>query len=103
MLTAQHIDVSHFSHRRADIPEDELRKLVQNSTSYADVMRGLGLEATSTDRASGTDRPAGSLRTDGQSPTAPIWLSHLGQGPVLVTGVTIAGRTCDICAPTAMH
>jgi predicted RNA-binding Zn-ribbon protein involved in translation (DUF1610 family) len=48
MLAAQHIDVSHFSHRRAAIPEDELRNLVQNSTSYADVLRGLGLEVNDT-------------------------------------------------------
>ncbi|WP_328747797.1 HNH endonuclease [Streptomyces sp. NBC_00285] len=48
MLAAQHIDVSHFSHRRAATPEGELRNLVQNSTSYADVMRGLGLEVNDT-------------------------------------------------------
>ncbi|WP_406126426.1 HNH endonuclease [Streptomyces canus] len=48
MLAAQHIDVSNFSHRRAAIPEGELRNLVQNSTSYADVMRGLSLEVNDT-------------------------------------------------------
>ncbi|MFF5012478.1 HNH endonuclease [Streptomyces sp. NPDC001165] len=48
MLATQHIDISHFSHRRAAIHEDELRSLVQNSTSYADVMRGLGMDVNDT-------------------------------------------------------
>lgn len=48
MLTAQHIDTSHFSHRRVTIPEDKLRSLVQTSTSYADVMRGLGMDVNDT-------------------------------------------------------
>lgn len=43
MLAAQHIDTGHFSHGRVTIPEDKLRSLVQTSTSYADVMRGLGM------------------------------------------------------------
>jgi hypothetical protein len=41
-------DMEHFSHRRARIPEEGLRELVQDSTSYADVMRGLGLEVNDT-------------------------------------------------------
>ncbi|MFF3844736.1 HNH endonuclease signature motif containing protein [Streptomyces sp. NPDC002328] len=48
MLATQHIDVSHFSYRRAAIPEDKLRSLVRSSTSYADVMRGLGMEVNDT-------------------------------------------------------
>lgn len=48
MLTAEHIDTSHFSYRRAVIPEDELQALVQTSTSYADVMRGLGMDVNDT-------------------------------------------------------
>ncbi|MEU8650415.1 hypothetical protein [Streptomyces sp. NPDC048737] len=48
MLTAERIDVSHFTHRRTVIPEDELRNLVRTSTSYADVMRGLGMEVGDT-------------------------------------------------------
>ncbi|MFI7504192.1 HNH endonuclease [Streptomyces sp. NPDC049687] len=48
MLAAQNIDVSHFSHRRATIPEDELRVLVRSCTSYADVLRGLGLDVNDT-------------------------------------------------------
>ncbi|GAA4821783.1 HNH endonuclease signature motif containing protein [Streptomyces ziwulingensis] len=38
------IDTSHFSYRRIRLPEDRLRALVPRCTSYADVMRGLGLE-----------------------------------------------------------
>ena len=48
MLRAQNISTEHFSHRRVPIPEDELRDIVQNSTSYADVMRGLGLDINDT-------------------------------------------------------
>ncbi|MFF1696652.1 HNH endonuclease [Streptomyces sp. NPDC058257] len=48
MLRAQCIDTGHFSHQRLLIPEGELRVLVQSSTSYADVMRGLGMEVNDT-------------------------------------------------------
>jgi predicted RNA-binding Zn-ribbon protein involved in translation (DUF1610 family) len=48
MLRAQRIDMEHFSHRRIPIPEGRLRDLVQHSTSYADVMRGLGLDVNDT-------------------------------------------------------
>jgi hypothetical protein len=48
MLRAQCVDTGHFSHKRASIPEDRLRDLVQRSTSYADVMRGLGLDVNDT-------------------------------------------------------
>ncbi|MCF4138531.1 HNH endonuclease [Streptomyces sp. Tue 6430] len=48
MLTAERIEISHFTHRRVVIPEDVLRSLVETSTSYADVMRGLGMDVTDT-------------------------------------------------------
>jgi hypothetical protein len=48
MLRTQGIDIMHFSHRRFSIPDDRLRALVRDSTSYADVMRGLGLEVNDT-------------------------------------------------------
>ncbi|WP_328452019.1 HNH endonuclease [Streptomyces sp. NBC_00386] len=48
MLAAQGVDIGHFSHRRARIPEGELRGLVARCTSYADVMRGLGMDVTDT-------------------------------------------------------
>ncbi|MFG3245069.1 HNH endonuclease [Streptomyces sp. NPDC048187] len=44
MMSAQGIDTSHFSHRRLHLLEDQLREVVPRCTSYADVMRGLGLE-----------------------------------------------------------
>lgn len=43
MLNEHGIDTSHFSHARVTIPEGPLRVAVANSTSYADVMRALGL------------------------------------------------------------
>ena len=48
MLAAENIDVSHFSYQRAAIPEDELRALVRSSMSYADVLRGLGMDVNDT-------------------------------------------------------
>ncbi|WP_055590808.1 HNH endonuclease signature motif containing protein [Peterkaempfera griseoplana] len=38
------LDTSHFSHARIAFEPDRLRALVAASTSYAEVMRGLGLE-----------------------------------------------------------
>ncbi|MEE1937900.1 HNH endonuclease [Streptomyces sp. TRM 70361] len=43
MLAELDVDVSHFSHARVTIAEAPLRAAVSNSTSYADVMRSLGL------------------------------------------------------------
>ncbi|MGV9878325.1 HNH endonuclease [Streptomyces sp. NPDC003006] len=48
MLRAQHIDTRHFSHQRLLIREEDLRDLVRSCTSYADVMRGLGMEVNDT-------------------------------------------------------
>ncbi|MDQ1019223.1 HNH endonuclease signature motif containing protein [Streptomyces afghaniensis] len=48
MLRGQAIDTGHFSHRRVSIPEDRLREVVARCTSYADVMRGLGLDMDDT-------------------------------------------------------
>ncbi|MFI1730263.1 HNH endonuclease signature motif containing protein [Streptomyces acidicola] len=48
MLHSRGIAVGHFSHQRVPIPDDKLRELVRNSTSYADVMRGLGLDVNDT-------------------------------------------------------
>ncbi|MCX5226459.1 HNH endonuclease signature motif containing protein [Streptomyces sp. NBC_00233] len=43
MLQQRGIDVAHFTHRRTDVPEDRLRAAVDDATSFADVMRTLGL------------------------------------------------------------
>ncbi|MEV6751852.1 HNH endonuclease [Streptomyces sp. NPDC051214] len=48
MLRAQGIDTGHFSHQRPSIPEEQLRDLVRSCDSYADVMRGLGMEVDDT-------------------------------------------------------
>ncbi|MEW2119312.1 HNH endonuclease signature motif containing protein [Streptomyces sp. NPDC005474] len=48
MLREHDISTAHLSHRRATIPEDKLRDLVPRSASYADVMRGLGLDVNDT-------------------------------------------------------
>ncbi|MFD5635059.1 HNH endonuclease [Streptomyces sp. NPDC127077] len=48
MLVTHRVDIGHFSHRRTPISDDALRDLVQSSTSYADVMRGLGMDVNDT-------------------------------------------------------
>ncbi|WP_019065904.1 HNH endonuclease [Streptomyces hokutonensis] len=48
MPRAGGIGLAHFSHQRISLPEDRLRDLVHHSTSYADVLRGLGLDVNDT-------------------------------------------------------
>lgn len=48
MLHRDGIDTSHFRNARLAIPEDALRAAVPKATSYADVMRALGLEVNDT-------------------------------------------------------
>lgn len=43
MLQKWGIDIAHFTHRRVDVAEDRLRAAVTDATSFADVMRALGL------------------------------------------------------------
>lgn len=48
MLRRRDIDTSHFRNARLAIPEEALRAAVLEATSYADVMRALGLEVNDT-------------------------------------------------------
>ncbi|MEU4653814.1 HNH endonuclease [Streptomyces sp. NPDC023723] len=48
MLRDHGIDTGHFSHRRVTVPEGALRDAVEHSSSYADVMRRLGLDVNAT-------------------------------------------------------
>ncbi|MGA5563434.1 HNH endonuclease signature motif containing protein [Streptomyces platensis] len=43
VLTELGVDVNHFTHARTVLPEDRLRTAIAGGTSYADVMRSLGL------------------------------------------------------------
>ncbi|MEV6245420.1 HNH endonuclease signature motif containing protein [Streptomyces sp. NPDC051742] len=43
MLHERGIDITHFTHRRVEVPEDRLRAVVTAAASFADVMRALGL------------------------------------------------------------
>ncbi|MET8680476.1 HNH endonuclease signature motif containing protein [Streptomyces sp. NPDC004647] len=43
MVSELKVDVTHFRHVQLTIPEDQLREAVSHATSYADVMRALGL------------------------------------------------------------
>ncbi|MGW8764992.1 HNH endonuclease signature motif containing protein [Streptomyces sp. NPDC055815] len=46
MLHERAIDIAHFTHRRVEVPEERLRAAVTDATSFADVMRTLGLPVT---------------------------------------------------------
>ncbi|MET7546180.1 HNH endonuclease signature motif containing protein [Streptomyces sp. NPDC005479] len=48
MLRRSGIDTSHFRNARLAIPEDALRAAIPKATSYADVMRALGLAVNDT-------------------------------------------------------
>ncbi|MET8374947.1 HNH endonuclease signature motif containing protein [Streptomyces microflavus] len=48
LLRRRGVDTSHFRNARLAVPEDALRHAVPRSTSYADVMRALGLEVNDT-------------------------------------------------------
>ncbi|WP_431044197.1 HNH endonuclease signature motif containing protein [Streptomyces sp. P1-3] len=43
MLREQHVDTCHFTHSRIVLADGDLRAAIRQGTSYADVMRGLGL------------------------------------------------------------
>ncbi|GAA3395214.1 HNH endonuclease signature motif containing protein [Streptomyces roseoviridis] len=43
MLHERGVNIAHFTYRRADVPDDRLRAAVAGATSFADVMRALGL------------------------------------------------------------
>lgn len=98
MLRAQCIDMEHFSHQRISLPEGRLRDLVRQSTSYADVLRGLGLDVNDTNHRR-VRRAAARLDLDTShfkrrswarpEPPAPKPLSHR----VLVVLPSHAGRT----------
>ncbi|MGI5394682.1 HNH endonuclease [Streptomyces sp. CA-251251] len=48
MLRDRGVETGHFSHRRVAVPEEDLRHAVAHASSYADVLRHLGLEVNGT-------------------------------------------------------
>jgi len=98
MLRALGIDVGHFSYRRTPIPEDRLRSLVQCSTSYADVMRGLDMDVNDTNHRR-VRRAASRLNLDTSHFKRRAWGRPERPGPsstahrVLVVLPDHAGRT----------
>ncbi|MEU4151309.1 HNH endonuclease signature motif containing protein [Streptomyces sp. NPDC026659] len=98
MLRAHGIDTGHFSHRRLAIPEEGLREVLGHSTSYADVMRGLGLEVNDTNHRR-VRRAATRLGLDTTHFRRRSWARPESSGPpsvahrVLVVLPPDAGRT----------
>lgn len=50
MVHKRGIDITHFTHRRVHVPENQLRRVVADSGSFADVMRALSLPVTEQNR-----------------------------------------------------
>ncbi|MGI5443564.1 HNH endonuclease [Streptomyces shenzhenensis] len=98
MVRAHGIATAHFSHRRVSIPEDRLREVVACSTSYADVMRSLGLEVNDTNHRR-VRRAAARLGLDTSHFTRRSWARPERPAPapvahrVLVVLPFDAGRT----------
>ncbi len=98
MLQDRQIDIGHFAYRRVPIPEDRLRELVRTSVSYAEVMRGLGLEVNDINHRR-VRRAAARLGLDTSHFTRRSWGRSEQPGPapvaprVLVVLPDHAGRT----------
>jgi hypothetical protein len=98
MLRTQSIDTGHFSHKRVSISEDRLRELVKHSESYADVMRGLGLDVNDTNHRR-VRRAAARLKLDTSHFKRRTWAQPERPAPgpishrVLVVLPSDAGRT----------
>ncbi|MFE9808037.1 HNH endonuclease signature motif containing protein [Streptomyces sp. NPDC005548] len=92
MLREQGVDTSHFRNARLAIPEAALRAAVPAATSYADVMRALGLDVNDTNhrrvrrRVAQLDLDTGHFRRrawgrpSGRAPVAPKALVVLPAG-----------------------
>ncbi|WKX70575.1 HNH endonuclease signature motif containing protein [Streptomyces sp. XD-27] len=63
MLREQHIDTRHFTSSRLALPDGELREAISKATSYADVMRRLGLAVNDANHRR-VQRCASQLRLD---------------------------------------
>ncbi|WP_327367651.1 HNH endonuclease signature motif containing protein [Streptomyces sp. NBC_01217] len=88
MLRKKGIDTSHFRNARLVIPEDTLREAVPRASSYADVMRVLGLEVNGTNHRR-VRRKALQLKLDTSHFTRRAWGSAQAQGPRAIAPTTL--------------
>ncbi|MEU6376935.1 HNH endonuclease [Streptomyces sp. NPDC046909] len=115
MLRDRGIDTTHFSHQRLAIPEARLRQVVADATSFADVMRGLGMDVNDTNHRR-VRRAASRLGLDTSHFKRRAWARPERSGPepvahrVLIVLPPDAGRTnrsqlhralCEVGVPYA--
>ncbi|ANB06648.1 HNH endonuclease [Streptomyces ambofaciens] len=98
MLRDQGIETGHFSHRRVTLPDGALRDAVEGASSYADVMRRLGLDVTDTNHRR-VRRAAARLGLDTSHFTRRSWARPERPAPepvaprILIQLAPDAGRT----------
>lgn len=91
LLRRRGIDTSHFRKARLAIPEDTLRNAVQRATSYADVMRALGLEVNDTNHRR-VRRKVLQLQLDTSHFTRRSWASMQVHEPKAIAPTTLVVR-----------
>jgi predicted RNA-binding Zn-ribbon protein involved in translation (DUF1610 family) len=91
VLRKEGIDTSHFRNARLAIPEAPLRKAVPQATSYADVMRTLGLEVNDTNHRR-VRRKVLQLKLDTSHFTRRSWSSTQAREPKAIAPTTLVVR-----------
>ncbi|MEW2580166.1 HNH endonuclease signature motif containing protein [Streptomyces syringium] len=91
MLTELGVDLTHFSNSRLALPEDSLRKAVTNATSFAGVMRELGLPVNDTNHRR-VRRRAVQLNLDTSHFTRRTWGSVRVAEPKRIAGEVLRVR-----------
>lgn len=91
LLRRRGVDTSHFSKARLAIPEGALRDAVPRATSYADVMRALGLEVKDTNHRR-VRRKVLQLKLDTSHFTRRPWASTQVREPKAIAPTTLVVR-----------
>ncbi|MFD7429130.1 HNH endonuclease signature motif containing protein [Streptomyces sp. NPDC059818] len=91
LLRRRGIDTGHFRNARLAIPEDTLRDAVPRATSYADVMRALGLEVKDTNHRR-VRRKVLQLKLDTSHFTRRPWASAQVREPKAIAPTTLVIR-----------
>lgn len=91
LLRRRGIDTSHFRNARLTIPEAALRDAVPRASSYADVMRALGLEVTDSNHRR-VRRKVFRLKLDTSHFTRRPWASTQVREPKAIAPTTLVVR-----------
>lgn len=91
LLRRRGVDTSHFRNARLAIPEEALRRAVPRCTSYADVMRSLGLEVSDTNHRR-VRRKTVQLKLDTDHFTRRSWTAEQVPAPRAVAPTVLVVR-----------